>query len=93
MIPKPKKVDDDQSEAATSTKTASATAHLTAAEKRLLELEVKPKINLALKLQVTKKDLKARPHFQEVAEVFEEMLQATVLGLEELPPRLNRAPG
>lgn len=92
MKPKPKRDADDQSEAA-STKTASAAAHLTAAEKRLLELEVKPKINLALKLQVTKRDLKARPLFQEVAEVFEEMLQATALGLEELPPRLNRAPG
>jgi len=42
---------------------------------------------------VTKKDLKARPHYQEVAEVFEEMLQATEKGLEELPARLNRAPG
>jgi len=54
---------------------------------------VKPKINLALKLQVTKQDLKNRPHYQEVAEVFEEMLQACEKGLDVLPPRLNRAPG
>ena len=42
---------------------------------------------------MTKKDLKQRPFYQEVAEVFEEMLQATEQGLFSLPPRLNRAPG
>jgi len=68
-------------------------AGLSAAEKRKLDMEVKPKINLALKLQVTKQDLKNRPHYQEVAEVFEEMLQACEKGLDVLPPRLNRAPG
>jgi hypothetical protein len=68
-------------------------AGLSAAEKRKLDLEVKPKINLALKLQVTKQDLKTRPHYQEVAEVFEEMLQACEKGITYLPPRLNRAPG
>ena len=68
-------------------------ANLSAAEKRKMDMEVKPKINLALKLQVTKQDLKNRPHFQEVAEVFEEMLMAVDKGLNYLPPRLNRAPG
>jgi len=37
--------------------------------------------------------LKNRPHYQEVAEVFEEMLQAAEKGLDHLPERLNRAPG
>jgi hypothetical protein len=46
-----------------------------------------------LKLQVTKQDLKSRAHYQEVAEFFEELLQATEKGLDYLPPRLNRAPG
>jgi hypothetical protein len=42
-----------------------------------------------------KQDLKTRPHWQEVAEVFEEMLAVTEKGLlvDHLPPRLNRAPG
>lgn len=42
---------------------------------------------------MTKQDLKNRPHYQEVAEVFEEIIQATEKGLFYLPPRLNRAPG
>lgn len=56
-------------------------------------MEVKPKINLALKFQVAKQDLKSRPHYQEVAETFEEMLAGVEKGLESLPPRQNRAPG
>jgi Skp family chaperone for outer membrane proteins len=64
-----------------STTKATAYASMSAADKRKEALEVKPKINLALKLQVTKQDLKNRPHYQEVAEVFEEMLQATEKGL------------
>jgi hypothetical protein len=70
-----------------------AFAQMSAADKRREALEVKPKINLGLKLQVMKQDLKNRPHYQEVAEVFEEIIQASLLGLTELPPRLNRAPG
>ena len=46
----------------------------TAMDKRQDQIEIKPKINLALKLQVTKQDLVNRPHYQEVAEVLEEML-------------------
>ena len=42
---------------------------------------------------MTKQDLKNRPHYQEVAEVFEEIIQATEKGLFYLPNRLNRAPG
>ena len=53
---------------------SSAYATMSAADKRREALEVKPKLNLALKMQVTKQDLKNRPHYQEVAEVFEEML-------------------
>jgi len=74
-------------------KKQTAMATMSAADKRREALEVKPKINLALKLQVTKQDLKNRPHYQEVAEFFEELLQATEKGLTTLPPRLNRAPG
>jgi hypothetical protein len=66
---------------------------MSAADKRKEALEVKPKLNLALKMQVTKQDLKNRPHYQEVAEVFEEMLQAAEKGLDHLPDRRNRAPG
>lgn len=74
-------------------KKGSAFATMSAADKKRDALEVKPKINLALKMQVTKQDLKNRPHYQEVAEVFEEMLQAVEKGLDQMPPRLNRAPG
>ena len=52
---------------------------------------------------MTKQDLKSRAHYQEVAEFFEELLQAVDKdvrhkegpnkGLMYLPPRLNRAPG
>lgn len=66
---------------------------MTAFEKRMAALEVKPKLGLALKMQVTKQDLKARPHYQEVAEVFEEMLAAICKGKKDLPPRANRMPG
>lgn len=60
MKPKSKKpAADVQSEASGKL----GAAQLSAAAKRALDLEVKPKINLALKLQVTKKDLKARPLF------------------------------
>jgi hypothetical protein len=45
-----------------------------------LEFEIKPKLQLAQKLQVMKQDLKTRPHWQEVAEVFEEMLGALEKG-------------
>lgn len=62
-------------------------------EKKKLEFEVKPKLRLSLKLQVTKHDLKSRPHYQEVAEVFEEILQAHEKGLNTLPPRQSRAVG
>jgi hypothetical protein len=53
---------------------------MSASEKRREAMEIKPKINLALKLQVTKQDLRDRPLYQEVAEVFEEMLQAVEKG-------------
>ena len=53
---------------------ATAFAQMSSADKRRLDLEVKPKINLALKMQVTKKDLKNRPHYQDVAETLEEIL-------------------
>jgi hypothetical protein len=66
---------------------------MSAADKRKLDLEVKPKLQLAQKLQVMKQDLKTRPHWQEVAEVFEEMLAAVEKGQDQLPARLNRAPG
>ena len=64
-----------------------------ASEKRKLDLEVKPMVALAQKMQVMQQDLKNRPHWQEVAEVFEEILVATEQGLSSLPPRRNRAPG
>lgn len=48
--------------------------HLSAAERRKKDMEIKPKINLALKLEVAKQPLKDRPYVQEVAEVFEEVL-------------------
>ena len=83
---------EKKAEAVSQTK-STAYAQMSAADKRREALEVKPKISLALKLQVTKQDLKNRPHYQEVAEVFEEILQATEKGLYHLPPRLNRAPG
>ena len=54
---------------------------------------MKPKLQLAQKLQVMKQDLKTRPHWQEVAEVFEEILAATEKGMSKLPDRLNRLPG
>jgi hypothetical protein len=58
MKPKSIKDTDDvgSESAASSSKMANSTQ--SAAQKRLDALEVKPKLNLALKLQVTKKDLK-----------------------------------
>lgn len=67
-----KKVDKNIEDA--QNKKSSAYSTMSAADKRREALEVKPKLNLALKMQVTKQDLKNRPHYQEVAEVFEEML-------------------
>jgi hypothetical protein len=55
--------------------------------------EVKPKLGLALRLQVTKQDLKNRPAYQDVAEAFEEMLQAACQGLDFLPKRKSKMPG
>ena len=49
-------------------------AYMTVQEKRKENLEVKPKINVALKLEVASFPLKERPHAQEVAEVLEELL-------------------
>jgi len=66
---------------------------MSAVEKRKQQLKVPPKINLALKLQVTKQDLKSRPHYQDAAEYLEELLRATEKGLEVLPPRPNRGTG
>lgn len=88
-----KKADKNIEAAQFQTKKTTAFGLMSAADKRKEALEVKPKLNLALKMQVTKQDLKSRPHYQEVAEVFEEMLQAAEKGLDHLPPRLNRAPG
>lgn len=56
-------------------------------------MEIKPQLNVELRLEVAKYPLKERAHAQEVAEVLEEMLQATEKGLLYLPPRPNRAPG
>lgn len=64
-----------------------------AAELRKEQQEIKPKLGLALRLQVTKQDLNSRPYYQEVAEVFEEILQATEKGLDYLPKRLSKMPG
>lgn len=55
--------------------------------------EIKPVLNLTLKLEVAQYPLKDRPEAQEVAEVLEEILQAAEKGLTYLPPRMNRAPG
>ena len=49
---------DKQSE-----KKATAYAAMSAHDKRMSALEIKPKLSLALKLQVTKQDLKNRPHY------------------------------
>lgn len=62
-------------------------------EKRLLAMENKPKLNLALKMQVVKQDLGNRPFYQEVAEVLEEMLLAVEKGEQKLNKRGNRIPG
>lgn len=51
--------------------------------------EIKPTLNVALKLEVAQYPLKERPYVQEVAEVFEEILQAAEKGLEYLPARAN----
>ena len=66
---------------------------MTALEKNKMQSEVKPKLNVALKLEVAKYPLKERPYTQEIAEVLEEILQAADKGLAYLPPRLNKTPG
>jgi len=55
--------------------------------------EIKPKLNITLKIEVAKHPLKDRPYAQDVAEVLEEVLQAAEKGLTELPPRFKSAPG
>ncbi len=57
-----------------------AYAQISASEERREAIEIKPKINFALKLQATKQDLRDRLLYQEVAELFEEMLQAVEKG-------------
>ena len=49
--------------------------------------EVTPDINLNLKLEIVKYPMHVRDKVQEVAEVLEEILQATEKGLDKLPPR------
>ena len=88
-----KKVEKRADSIEAAAKLGTANAYRSALDKRRDNLEVKPKINLALKLQVTKQDLVNRPHYQEVAECLEEMLQAAEKGLNYLPKRLNRIPG
>lgn len=66
---------------------------LSTLEKQKLNSEIKPTLNVALKLEVAQYPLKERPQVQEVAEVLEEILQAAEKGLDYLPPRANRAPG
>lgn len=68
-------------------------ASLSALDKLKLQQEVKPELNITLKLEVARAPIKERALFQDVAEVLEEVLQASEKGLKKLPPRLNRAPG
>jgi hypothetical protein len=61
----------------------------------------RPKLNLALKLEVSKHPLTDRPHVQQVAEVMEEMLSylhdknftLDALTSLNLPPRPRKVPG
>lgn len=68
-------------------------ASLSSLDKLKFNAEVKPELNITLKLEVAKAPIKSRPFIQDVAEVFEEILVATEKGLKTLPPRLNRTPG
>jgi hypothetical protein len=68
-------------------------ASLNALEKLKLQQEVRPELNITLKLEVARAPIKERPLIQDVAEVLEELLQASEKGLKKLPPRANRAPG
>jgi hypothetical protein len=68
-------------------------ASLSALDKLKLNQEVKPELNITLKLEVARAPLKDRPFIQDVAEVLEEILVAAEKGQKSLPPRLNRAPG
>lgn len=49
-------------------------ASLSALDKLKLNQEVKPELNITLKLEVAKASIKERPFIQDVAEVFEEIL-------------------
>lgn len=68
-------------------------ASLSSLDKLKFNSEVKPELNITLKLEVAKAPIKERAFVQDVAEVFEEILLATEKGLKTLPPRLNRTPG
>ena len=46
-----------------------------------------------MKLEVARYPIKERAFAQDVAEILEEILQASEKGLKSLPSRLNRAPG
>ena len=49
--------------------------------------DITPDINLNLKLEIVKYPMHVHDYVQEVAEVLEEVLQATEKGLDKLPPR------
>jgi hypothetical protein len=55
-------------------------ASLSSIEKLKLNSEVKPDLSLTLRLEVAKAPLKERPFMQDVAECFEEILQAAEKG-------------
>ena len=55
-------------------------ASLSAIEKLKVNSEVKPELSLVLKLEVAKAPIKERHFIQDVAECFEEILQAAEKG-------------
>ena len=56
-------------------------------KRRVLQIESKPILSTLLKTEVAKIGFKERPFFQEVAEVFEEILEAIEEGKTSLPKR------
>ena len=68
-------------------------ALMDAKAKRAQGMEIKPKLNLALKIAVAELPIKEQGHAQEVAETLEEMLQAVCKGQTKLPPRATTKPG
>jgi hypothetical protein len=58
-----------------------------------MNTEIKPKLPTKMKLLVAEQPMAERPHFNETAEVLEEILKAVSNNLTQMPPRAHYGVG